>query len=283
MKPTLKYSIIIAALFIVAASNLVLAQEESSQPQNRGVIECHSVPETKKGTVIFDGDTQASQGQTSESEEGLSELQKQARAYRKEGLDMQNLGNLESALTFYQKAVQLDPGYAVAYNDLGIIYETAGAVDLAEENYLKAVNINPNYLSAYSNLALLYENKRDLARAAYYWRRRADLGFADDPWTEQALRRLKDIQAVQAPAARPAISREQDVISLTKDVLNRKSLEQSSPRELARTHLEKARMYEQKNDDLAALKEAIDAQILDPSNKEIEAFVEKTQRRLLSK
>lgn len=122
----------------------------------------------------------------------------QARVYRNEGLRAQSLGDLDSALVFYQKAVELDPEYQVVYNDLGIIYEAKGEPERAEASYLKALAIDPYYLSAYSNLALFYESKRDLVNAAEYWKKRYELGNPEDLWTMKAQQRLKDIQLMLA-------------------------------------------------------------------------------------
>jgi tetratricopeptide (TPR) repeat protein len=214
-------------------------------------------------------------------EEGLSELQKEARLYRSQGLELQRIGDLDGAMSLYVKAAEMDPLYAVAQNDLGIIYEAKGLTDKAEEAYLKCLKIDPHYLSAYSNLALLYESKRDLDKAVFYWQERAKLGLADDPWTEKAHQRLKDIQAVQSGS--PASEREQEVIGLMKDVLNQRAITKQDNRELAKTYFQKAKQSYDRQDEVTALKLAIDAQALDPTNEEIEAFVDKIQRRLLSK
>jgi tetratricopeptide (TPR) repeat protein len=110
------------------------------------------------------------------------------------------LGDLGSALTFYQKAVEIDPNYQVVYNDLGVIYEAMGESERAVASYLHALKIDPNYVSAYSNLALFYEDKRDLEKAAYYWGKRAELGGSDDLWGLKAQLRLKDIQLAKNPS-----------------------------------------------------------------------------------
>jgi Flp pilus assembly protein TadD len=282
--PSLKKKICVITPVLIAGFSLLYAQEasapEATPTQNRGVIESHNIPEKKKGTVIFDAESQ-SPAAYQESQRELTELQKQARDYRKQGLEMQNLGNLDAAASFYQKALQLDPGYVVPYNDLGVIYEAAGAIDRAEESYFKAIQINPKYLSPYSNLALLYENKRDLQKAAVYWKKRADLGAPEEAWTQKALQRFKDINVVVE--GKPLDTREKEVIGLTKDILNQKALEKESNPELAKTKFKKALIYFNKGDDVSALREAVDAQILDPDNPEIEEFVEKVQKRLLSK
>jgi tetratricopeptide (TPR) repeat protein len=211
----------------------------------------------------------------------LSALDKQARDYRSEGLEQQRIGNIDGALSFYVKATQLDPDFAAPYNDIGIIYEARGLTKQAEDSYLKCLKVDPAYLSAYTNLALLYEGQRDLDKAASYWEKRARLGSSGDPWTQKAQQRLKDIRSVQSGS--PAQEREQEVIGLMKDVANKKSLTKKDNRELAKELFKKAKVSYDKHNEVTALKQAIDAQSLDPTNEEVTSFIEKVQKRLLSK
>lgn len=117
----------------------------------------------------------------------------QAHSLRNQGLQLQNKGNVEGALSYYLKAHAADPGYAVIYNDLGVVYEAQGETDRAEAHYLRAVRLDPSFAGAYSNLALLYENKRDLRKASEYWKKRVAAGKPDDPWTKKAKQRLLNI------------------------------------------------------------------------------------------
>jgi len=217
-----------------------------------------------------------------EDDSKFSTVQKQAREYRAQGLLMQKMGNNEEALKLYQKASELDSAYAVVQNDLGVLYEEKGLLDKAETCYKKALAIDPNYLSPYSNLALLCEKRRELDKAAFYWKKRIALGSPQDPWTEKAKQRLSDIQMVLSK--NPAEdAREQDTLNLVKDVTVEKSILQQDNKELAKANLEKAKLLYKKGDELTALKIAIDATQLDPSNVEINNFVEKLQTRVLSK
>ena len=83
----------------------------------------------------------------------------EAKTYRKEGFKAQSLGDLKSALIWYQKALILDPHYAQAYNDIGVVYEAQGDDYRALEMYKKALEIDSDYLPAYTNLAFFYEKK----------------------------------------------------------------------------------------------------------------------------
>ncbi|MDO8661996.1 MAG: tetratricopeptide repeat protein [Candidatus Omnitrophota bacterium] len=149
----------------------------------------------------------------------LTSLQEQARLYRVEGVKFQDAGDLDSALTLYQKAVELDPVYAVVCNDLGIIYEAQGQLDRAEDSYLQALKIDPRFLGVYTNLAFLYEDKRDLDKAVYYWKKRAELGDPDDPWTMRAEQRLKDVRLVLSQNPMTDV-REKKVNDLAREVGN---------------------------------------------------------------
>jgi len=209
-------------------------------------------------------------------------MHNQAVEYRDAGLEYQRTGNLDKAMSLYQKAVSVDPAYGVVYNDLGIVYEAEGWLPQAEESYLKAIQIDPGYLSAYTNLALLYENQRKLDKAAFYWSQRASLGSPDDPWTEKAVSRLNDIRTVlyDQPVN---FGREDDVLSLMEDVSGRKSDLNKDDNALSQDHVRKAKVSFDRGDLAMAFKEALDAQYLDQDNREIEEFIEKVETRALSR
>ena len=214
--------------------------------------------------------------------EDSSEFLEQARNYREEGLKLQSLGDLPKAMSFYQKAIAINPGYAIAYNDLGVIYEAMGSFDLAEENYLSSIKIDPMYSSAYTNLALFYEGQRNLEKAAVYWSKRAELGIQDGPWTQKAIDRLRDVRT--ALSNRPITDqREAEVLSLIKDESVRKSVISEDDQTFVQYHFKKAKLSYNKGDMATAIKEALDAQYLDQDNPEIEAFIEKAGQRALTR
>lgn len=267
---------IITIIFILVLSIPIFAQDISST-SNRGYIEQKEIPEFRKGTLIFG---KGEVDHSIEQPQNLSELQKIARQYRQKGLEFQNVGNSDEATTFYQKAIELDPSYAIAYNDLGIIYEVRGFIDQAEASYLQAIKVNPRYLSPYSNLALLYENKRDLSKAIFYWEKRVELGSPDDPWTQKAKGRLGDIQLVLEKKPLQS-SREQEIVNLIKDVSAQKAILRQDDKALAKAHFEKARRSFAREDYTVALKEAMEVMQLDPANTEIEDFIRKVHARML--
>ena len=215
--------------------------------------------------------------------EELIALQQQARRYRDEGLRLQRFGNLDSALKLYQKAAELEPTYPDIYNDLGIIYEAQGEPGRAEESYLQALKIDPYFLSAYSNLALLYEGKRDLTNAAYYWKKRVELGQLDDLWTLKAKTRLKDVRL--ALSRNPMTDlRKNEIVDLIREVNNEKyALKNEDKKIVASTKIKEAKVNYDKKEYAKAIKEALDAEYLDPSNKEVKDFIEKTLAGTMSR
>jgi Flp pilus assembly protein TadD len=200
----------------------------------------------------------------------FSETRRDSQEYRDKGYNAQRVGNLDMALNYYQKAVQLDPYYAVAYNDMGVILESKGINEGAKEAYVKAISVDPNYLSAYYNLAALCEKEGDLNEAAYYWRMRINLGDWSDAWTWKAKENLEKLEAKGGV--------DPSDIPVTGDL----SLGlRSSPKRDAEYHLYRGRRYLAAGKYVAALKELNAAIILDPRNKEIEQLLEYAQHKVL--
>lgn len=233
----------------------------------------------------------------------LTVLQQSARLYRQQGLAYQEAGNLEAALTFYQKAIELDPWYAAAYNDAGIILESKGDSERAQISYLQAIKIDPEFLSPYSNLAIFYETRRDLKSALVYWKKRARMGDSADEWTQKARQRAKDIELVLCGQAlqdgQQKISDEEAIAGLAADVKAKKAAAiqpeekrkspqaQQPPREdkpaLAKKMLREAKASQKKGNDALALKQGADAKFLDPDNPEIQEFLDKALSKALSR
>ncbi len=68
-------------------------------------------------------------------------------------------GLTESALTEYEKAVELDPGLARAYMGLGIVYDKRGMLKKAISYYNKTLEIDPGLAEAHKHLGLCYHKQ----------------------------------------------------------------------------------------------------------------------------
>jgi len=254
--------VIVSALFIWGMILPFPAQNASAAGRGLGDLNSKSSPS----------------GIYSEDENVATALQREAREYRQEGVEYQRIDDLDTAMVYYQKAIELDPSYTVAYNDLGIIYEAQGMSGRAEENYLKAIKINPNYLSSYSNLALLYESRRDLKKAADYWQKRAELGPVDDPWTEKARMRLSDIRILLED--KPVNPGEDNVLSLMNDVLVQKA-SRNEDTTLAGKRPDKAKTNYKKADN--AETRNVRPVGVDVANRGVDELLDKVQMRVLAR
>lgn len=205
-------------------------------------------------------------------------LPAQARMYRQQGLEQQKMGNLDAALGFYKKAVEIDPAYAATYNDLGVLYEAYGLMEEAEANYLQALKLDPNFLSAYSNLALFYENRRQTEKAYFCWRKRLELGPADDPWTEKAKKKI-DMLMQAIPGLKQQVA-ESEQFALIQDTLEQKRLNNAKQIEQAKKHFQAAKKFCRKKQYKHALDELNLGLSLNPRDKDMREMVEKIQQEI---
>ena len=70
---------------------------------------------------------------------------------------------MDDAITHYQKALQIKPGYADAHWNFGNALLQQGSVDEAIAHYEQALQIRPGYADAHRNLgnALLQQGNLD--------------------------------------------------------------------------------------------------------------------------
>jgi tetratricopeptide (TPR) repeat protein len=206
-------------------------------------------------------------------------LQNEAFLYRQKGYDAQQAGLLGEALSFYQKAIQIDPAFAPVYNDLGVVYETLGQPDTAEQAYLKCISIDPGHVMAYYNLAQVYEGRGDFLGAAQQWQQLVSYGSEDDPMVKKAQDRIFEIGNIY-PEVRKKYMEEQ-VSILTKRVIEFQQRIALDNKALAQHHIERARNHVKRRDYLRALRIYLNVKQIDPQNDQIDALIEETQRKLL--
>jgi tetratricopeptide (TPR) repeat protein len=65
------------------------------------------------------------------------------------------LGQTDSAIENFSRAIEIDAGYAKAYHMRGLAFEAAGDDSGALEDFNKAIEINPEYGAAYYSRAAL--------------------------------------------------------------------------------------------------------------------------------
>nr|NJM02511.1 tetratricopeptide repeat protein [Desulfobacula sp.] len=77
-------------------------------------------------------------------------------------------GKVETAGTYFEKALERLPTLSAPYEELGAVYEYQKDMPRAIETYEKLVKLNPDYLPTYLNLSRIYKNQGDTAKAQKY-------------------------------------------------------------------------------------------------------------------
>ena len=97
------------------------------------------------------------------------------------GNRMLSSGEHEQAISFYKKALRINPDYAEGYGNIGAVLARQGRFGKAVLKYEKALKINPDFAEAnYSigNIFLLQKRNHD-AMACYFKALEADSDFAE--------------------------------------------------------------------------------------------------------
>ena len=87
--------------------------------------------------------------------------------YKQAMTELQN-GNLDQAVSGFNKVLEKHPGNADAYKNRGLAYERKGQDDLAFSDYNKAIQLNPRFAEAYNNRGNVYLKRKQM-----------DLAFSD--------------------------------------------------------------------------------------------------------
>jgi len=88
-----------------------------------------------------------------------------ARPYNSLGLIYENKGDDKKALYYYNKALEIFPGYVDALNNRGLLYYKRGDDDAALFDFDRAIELKPDLVNAYNNRGLIYAQEGDLSLA----------------------------------------------------------------------------------------------------------------------
>lgn len=84
-------------------------------------------------------------------------------------------GKPDEAAAEFEKALTLQPDYALAVIGLGDAHRAAGRLPEAERSYRRAIALQPGYWSAYNRLGVFYFNRTQYPEAAAMFRRVIEL------------------------------------------------------------------------------------------------------------
>jgi len=212
------------------------------------------------------------------------ETKKMAAEYRDKGLGFQKNGDLDTALSYFQKAMELDPTLGVAYNDAGVIYEAKGWNDKAKQAYGKAIECDPTLASPYYNLGSIYEKEGDFEKAIFYFKKRVLIGEWNDQWTIKARQELKSLGVDDPDLRSDFLDQHLASIEASGDINaspKGNDLDPKKRKRDAQLHLFRAKQLFYMGMNENALTEIGVASVLDPKNKEIQKSLEEMQRKTL--
>jgi S1-C subfamily serine protease len=99
-------------------------------------------------------------------ENAVNKNPRRAEAWIQVGYCKVKQGKNQEAIRAYQQAIQLKPDNAEAYNKLGDAYYYAGRLREAIESYTEAARLRPDWAETYYNLAVAYFDSGNLSMAA---------------------------------------------------------------------------------------------------------------------
>jgi tetratricopeptide (TPR) repeat protein len=103
-----------------------------------------------------------------------------AEVWFNKGIALNDLGKYDDAMQAFDKAIELDPKFALPWNNKGLILDNQGKLDEAIKAYDEATSLDPNFALAWNNKGnvLKAQGKYDEAIEAYGEAIRSDPNFA---------------------------------------------------------------------------------------------------------
>src|SRR5947209_14999987 len=95
------------------------------------------------------------------------------------GIARKAKGDLDGAIADYDRAISLNPTYALAYYNRGIARGDKGDLNGAIADYTKAVELNPDYVSAYYNRGNVRRERGELDEAVADYTKASALNPSD--------------------------------------------------------------------------------------------------------
>jgi tetratricopeptide (TPR) repeat protein len=102
--------------------------------------------------------------------------------YLRQGIELEQAGDLQGAIQAHLKAIELDPDFVQAHINLIQLYARAGEYSKAEEEYRIAVRLNPHRADCYYNYGVLMFGLGKYAEAEQAFRQ----AIAGNPYYAQA-------------------------------------------------------------------------------------------------
>jgi tetratricopeptide (TPR) repeat protein len=112
--------------------------------------------------------------------DGMPEsVQETVRTHLDHGGACLDKGKHDEAIADYDKAIALDPNFALAYSNRGLAYAKKGDVDRAIADYTKAIALDPNFADAYTNRGVACYMRGDKEQAIADFRKALEIDPSD--------------------------------------------------------------------------------------------------------
>lgn len=160
-----------AAVLLAALSGPVAAQDAAGEDARQLVEGCQ---QSESVILRIEACTRLIEAERPEEDNPAWAFSNRALAY-------EAVGRPSRALSDYNTALLLDPGFAVGYNNRGNLHARLGDLDAAIADHTEAVEIDPDYVDAWFNLAADYEEagEPEAAVEAYGAALEADPDYVD--------------------------------------------------------------------------------------------------------
>ncbi|MBN1125943.1 MAG: tetratricopeptide repeat protein [Sedimentisphaerales bacterium] len=96
------------------------------------------------------------------------------------GSEYANRGQIDAAITHFQRALAINPDYQIAHYSLGVVLARRGQIDEAIAHFRKAVEIKPNFTEAHINLAIVMVSCGQVDEAIHHFKKALEIkpGYA---------------------------------------------------------------------------------------------------------
>jgi tetratricopeptide (TPR) repeat protein len=119
--------------------------------------------------------------------------------------------NIDSAISNYSKAIEINPKFVKAYNNRGIAYISKKQYDPAIADFNKAIELDPENGKVYNNRAIVYSYQGEIGKARQDIQKAQSLGIAVSPDFLKKIEELPDTpeSIFHKPAPTPSKAPEQ--------------------------------------------------------------------------
>ncbi|OCT97522.1 hypothetical protein XELAEV_18009750mg [Xenopus laevis] len=141
---------------------------------------------------------QANSGLASPSDEDVAE----AESLKTEGNEQMKVENFESAVTYYTKALELNPRNAVYYCNRAAAYSKLGNYAGAVRDCEEAISIDPSYSKAYGRMGLALSSLNKHAESVGFYKQALVLDPENETYKSNlkiAEQKMKELPSPMAP------------------------------------------------------------------------------------